>query len=159
MTGQPEGDEFLPSVNIYELESVTWPILYVYNGGVGVQFVGLLVDDDGFVWVYDNTAGAFRSISPTQVIVNTAGLGPTLFSDVLWSNTRKFYLEPFFAAANTFAVLRHGIPVYQRSINLDNADAAAVIYASMSANGKFIAFIVRSTATGNNRYMMLYKGI
>ena len=162
-------DRELFSDRMLEGEYTTWNWLWTLDYGAGANLFGITCDNLGTVYVIDKTG-------PRSHVITRAGVSTTILN--YWF--LNFGHEPALASWHTIArpysatgkymlgwkvnvpvslsVWRDGVLIYPISYAVILPDALSVARVSISANGRYIAVICSSVATGNYRYVQLYEG-
>lgn len=145
-----------------EGEYTAWNLVWTQDFGAGVTLNGVLVDNFGTVYTNDSIAGSGHVITYAGVLTNTAAYLHYVFRGAVqpvgWSATHKYVIAENTAVFNQIDIWRDGVLIASIDLFTDNPDNALLVYSWMSPNGKFLAFVVQSVATGNSRYVMLYEG-
>lgn len=145
-----------------EGEFVAWALVWTRDYGAGVALDGVMVDNFGNCYINDTINGNvyFRDYLGNEV--NTAGY---IYEIPRWtmipyafSVTGKYVVGEDTAVFQQMDIWREGVLIASIDLFIDNADNAGFGDCFMSSDGKFIAFVITSTATGNPRYVMLYEG-
>lgn len=145
----------------------TWTNVWTRDYGAGATLFSCNVDDDGRVYTSDVFAGMAYLKDYSGAEVNTAnymyvnltveasvGIGPARS----FSRTEKYVLGIDTTIMTQIDVWREGQNITTINPLLDEPDIAALWDIQISPNGKYIAIMVVSTATGNNRHVLLYEG-
>ena len=142
-----------------EGEFVAWALVWTRDYGAVVNIDRISVDNYGRVYGWDSAAGNayVREFDGTEV--NTANYNYWfLGGDIAASATIKYVLGIPIATPTQFDVWRYGAIIFSRNSALDEVDANSIQWMAISPDGKFVALIVDSIATGNLRHMLLYEG-
>lgn len=152
-----------------EGEYTTWTLLWTQDYGAAADLVGITCDNYGTVYVADRTAN-------TSYVITRAGVSTTFnnyrflnWIDTTMSTTWSAIPRPYSATAKYMLAWKTNIPraisVWRNGTRISEIfwqtvtpDALWICGIMISANGRYIAVIFRSIATGNKKYVQLYEG-
>lgn len=153
-----EQDEKLFSDRALEDEFTSWVIVLTsLPVPLGALLQGIVVDNDGYMLVWDNTNGDILSIDRNGTVTTYAGRTISLKSDFHLSHTHKYFLNVTIGGDQTFEVYRHSILRFERNVRLDHANFDEIEYDAISPNGRFLAFIIDDLIAPGD-YVALYEG-
>jgi hypothetical protein len=140
----------------------TWTLVWSHDFGAGAALEAVVVSNVATVGVLNNTGPSYDLyvLDYNEAVVHEpAPYYPQAMTQGLSIFGMYALAQP---TATQFDVWREALNIFSRDTALDNADVSAISavvgYKAISPNGHFIAIIGRSTATGNNRYVLLYEG-
>jgi hypothetical protein len=155
-------DRSLFDDRMLEGEYTTWNFLWTRNMGAGETCQQLCVDNFGTVYVIKEVFVGHWTITRGNVLTYLANYKFRILlgtgHDQAWSVTRKYVLALKTTAPTAIVVYRYGALIFSVLTSAFGLDVGALVAISMSANGKYIALISRSIATGNRQYVTLLEG-
>jgi len=158
----PSEDVPLFSTRSLEGEYTAWALVWNWDYGAGVTLDGVLVDNYGTVYISDLTAGGVYTRTYLNVGATLAAyiynIPRMIAQPEAFSMTRKYVLAEDTAVFQQMDIWRDGVNIASINLFTDEGDNSFMLAMSMSPNGKFLAFILNSVNTGNNRYVLLYEG-
>jgi len=162
MERPPSEDVPLFSTRSLEGEYTAWALVWNRDYGGAVNLDGVLVDNYGTCYITDIIAGNSRVRTYLGVETITAGyvynIPRRAPQPEAYSMTFKYVLGENTGVFEQFDIWRDEVLIASIDLAIDEVDDSGYVAKSMSPNGKFLAFVINSIATGNNRYVMLYEG-
>lgn len=158
MASPLEVDEKLFTRGAIDGEYTTWTHLLTRDFGGAANLGVFLINDLGTTLIEDIAAATTNRVDRFNALTTYAVVW-SLLAYPIHSATHKYVVDNVFPFVGwSITVLRDGVIHWQRSIVLDEPDANVLVRLTISPSGQYIAVVATSTATANNRYLMVYVG-
>lgn len=138
----------------------TWNHVWTRDYGAAAGIDRLTVTDTGTIYASD-------SVTPRAYVRTLAGVETNLLNYMFYgwfavihkafTRTGRYQVA-INPGAPAYEIWRDDVMIWSRNPVLDLADFGGDAVVSISLSGEFLAIVAVSTATGNPRYVMLYRG-
>ena len=146
-----------------EGEYTTWTRVWVRDLGVGVNLLAICVDNLGVVYVTDRALVRTWIITRANVVTQLNNYRLRVWMDIPESRPRsisaKYVIADEVSVPRRMWVCRYGVLIWSVAWAALFPDTNALISIAMSANGRYIAVIFQSIATGTAKYVGLMEAL
>lgn len=151
-------DEKLFTRESIDGEYTTYTHILTNDFGALTDIRDIYVNNKGTIYFEEGNALGAGTLTRGGV-VTYLGAFYTWYQAWYLSATFKYLMDIGWVGAGIPVMIQRDAAVLMvLNLLLDEVDAASIQSASISPSGRYLAFAMRSIATANDRYLMLYEG-